>query len=171
MRLSVEQREVTRNSEIKNQANGQDIEGRSEKLKPVVPHTTPCGDTAYFHGEPHTPQGEQNLEVFMEIRNEIKSYIVREGVTMTEIVEKLADDRRGPLKVDRLCGERRSDGTSELSASAGSEGYEVRDDESESVPNFSGKLQRGSLRYTEAVQLADALGYDLVWVKRGKGGR
>ncbi len=41
----------------------------------------------------------------------------------------------------------------------------------ESVPNFSGKLQRGSLRYTEAVQLADALGYDLVWVKRGEGGR
>ena len=73
----------------------------------------------------------------MDIRNEIKSYIVREGVTMTEIVEKLVDEH----------------------------GW------SESVPNFSGKLQRGSLRYTEAVQLADALGYDLVWVKRGKGGR
>ena len=32
----------------------------------------------------------ENLEVFMDIRNEIKSYIVREGVTMTEVVEKLA---------------------------------------------------------------------------------
>ena len=73
----------------------------------------------------------------MDIRNEIKSYIVREGVTMTEIVEKLANEY----------------------------GW------SKSVPNFSGKLQRGSLRYTEVVQLADALGYDLVWVKRGKGGR
>ena len=33
-------------------------------------------------------------------------------------------------------------------------------------PNFSGKLRRGSLRYQEAVELADALGYDLVWQKR-----
>ena len=32
----------------------------------------------------------------------------------------------------------------------------------------SNKLQRESLRYVEAVQLADALGYDLVWQKRAK---
>lgn len=37
---------------------------------------------------------------------------------------------------------------------------------SSSVPNLSGKLRRGSLRYTEAVELADVLGYDLVWQKR-----
>lgn len=37
---------------------------------------------------------------------------------------------------------------------------------SSSVPNLSGKLRRGSLRYTEAVELADVLGYDLVWLKR-----
>ena len=37
---------------------------------------------------------------------------------------------------------------------------------SASVPNLSGKLRRGSLRYNEAVELADALGYDLVWQKR-----
>ncbi len=37
---------------------------------------------------------------------------------------------------------------------------------SKSVPNFSTKLKRGSLRYTEAEQLADVLGYDIVWVKR-----
>ena len=72
----------------------------------------------------------------MDIKNEIKSYIVREGMTMTEVVEKLA--------------------------------YEYG--WSKSVPNFSGKLQRGSLRYSEAVQLADALGYDLIRQKR-KGGR
>jgi hypothetical protein len=35
-----------------------------------------------------------------------------------------------------------------------------------SVPNLSGKLRRGSLRYGEAVELADALGYDIVWQKR-----
>ena len=37
---------------------------------------------------------------------------------------------------------------------------------SSSVPNLSGKLRRGSVRYTVVVQLADVLGYDLVWVKR-----
>ena len=37
---------------------------------------------------------------------------------------------------------------------------------SRSVPNLSGKLRRGSLRYGEAVELADALGYDIVWQKR-----
>ena len=73
----------------------------------------------------------------MDIRNEIKSYIVREGVTMTEIVEKLS---------------------AEYGWSA-------------SVPNFSSKLQRGSLRYEEAIELANILGYDLVWQKREKRGR
>ena len=68
----------------------------------------------------------------MEIRNEIKAYIVREGKTMNEVVEDLAYE------------------------------YEWSD----SVPNLSGKLRRGSLRYQEAKELADVLGYDLVWVKR-----
>ena len=65
-------------------------------------------------------------------RNEVKSYITREGMTMTEVVELLADEH----------------------------GW------SSGVPNLSGKLRRGSLRYTEAVELADVLGYDLVWQKR-----
>lgn len=38
---------------------------------------------------------------------------------------------------------------------------------SSSVSNFSGKLSRGSLRYLEAVELADALGYEIVWQKKG----
>lgn len=65
-------------------------------------------------------------------RNEIKSYIVRTGMTMTEVVDYLSDEH----------------------------GW------SRSVPNLSGKLKRGSLRYGEAVELADALGYDIVWQKR-----
>ena len=65
-------------------------------------------------------------------RNEIKSYIVRAGMTMSEVVDYLADEY----------------------------GW------SSSVPNLSGKLKRGSLRYGEAVELADALGYDIVWQKR-----
>ena len=36
---------------------------------------------------------------------------------------------------------------------------------SSSVPNLSGKLRRGSLRYTEAVELDDVLGYDLVFAE------
>lgn len=39
---------------------------------------------------------------------------------------------------------------------------------SDSVSNLSNKLQRESLRYTEAVQLADALGYDIVWQRCAK---
>ena len=37
---------------------------------------------------------------------------------------------------------------------------------SDSVSNFSNKLARGSLRYEEVVQLAEVLGYELVWQKR-----
>ena len=68
----------------------------------------------------------------MNIRNEIKAIMVREGMTMSEVVAKMAEQY----------------------------GW------SASVPNLSGKLRRGSLRYNEAVELADALGYDLVWQKR-----
>ena len=66
------------------------------------------------------------------LRNEIKSYIVRSGYTMQEVVDLLSEDY----------------------------GW------SDSVSNLSNKLQRESLRYVEAVQLADVLGYDLVWQKR-----
>ena len=68
----------------------------------------------------------------MNTRNEIKAIMVREDMTMTEVVEKMADQY----------------------------GW------SPSVPNLSGKLRRGSLRYQEAVELADALGYDIVWQRR-----
>ena len=50
-----------------------------------------------------------------------------------------------------------------------SEAVEILADEygwSSSVPNLSDKLKRGSLRYGEAVELADVLGYDIVWQKR-----
>ena len=36
----------------------------------------------------------------------------------------------------------------------------------DSVPNLSAKLQRESIRYKEVVELADALGYELIWQKR-----
>jgi len=70
----------------------------------------------------------------MSYRNEIKSYIVRAGFTMQEVVERLSDDY----------------------------GW------SRSVSNFTAKLRRESLRYKEAVELADVLGYELVWKKRDR---
>ena len=68
----------------------------------------------------------------MNTRSEIKAILVREGMTMSEVVDKLADQY----------------------------GW------SASVPNLSGKLRRGTLRYHEAVELADTLGYDIVWQRR-----
>lgn len=68
----------------------------------------------------------------MNVRNEIKSYIIRTGWTMLNLVEELSE----------------------------------RYGWSSSVSNLSAKLQRESLRYKEAIQIADVLGYDIVWVKR-----
>ena len=39
-------------------------------------------------------------------------------------------------------------------------------DWSDSVSKISAKLQRESIRYKEVVELADVLGYDIVWQKR-----
>lgn len=36
---------------------------------------------------------------------------------------------------------------------------------SDSVSNLSAKLQRESIRYKEVLELADVLGYDIVWQK------
>ena len=40
---------------------------------------------------------------------------------------------------------------------------------SDSISNLSAKLQRESIRYREVIELADVLGYDLVWQKRKDG--
>lgn len=69
------------------------------------------------------------------LRNEIRAYIVRRGMTMQEVVDLLSNEY----------------------------GW------SGSASNLSNKLQRESLRYTEALQLADALGYDIQWVRRKDG--
>ena len=66
------------------------------------------------------------------LRGEIKSYIVREGRTMEEVVTMLK----------------------EMYTRSGS------------VSNLSGKLNRGTLRYQEAKEIADVLDYDIIWVKR-----
>ena len=69
----------------------------------------------------------------MNVRNEVKSYLVCEGETMQDVLGKL----------------------------------EQQDGWSRSISNLSGKLQRETLRYKEAVELADVLGYEIVWKKKG----
>ena len=100
---------------------------KSRKIRLTDIHI--LGNANVVHGQTNTKFGGN-----MNIRNEIKSYIVREGLTMSEVVDRLVEEH----------------------------GW------SASVPNFSGKLQRGSLRYSEAKELADVLGYELVWLKRSK---
>ena len=39
-------------------------------------------------------------------------------------------------------------------------------DWSNSLSNFSAKLQQGSLRYSEAMEIAEVLGYEIIWRKR-----
>lgn len=96
------------------------------------PNITPTSALRLLWRQRGTPVGEHRKEITVDTRNEIKAYIVREGMTMTDLVEKMAEQY----------------------------GW------SKSVPNLSGKLRRGSLRYREAVELADALGYDIVWQPR-----
>ena len=68
----------------------------------------------------------------MNVRNEVKAQLVREGVTMQEALNRLAEQY----------------------------GW------SNSISNLSGKLQRETLRYKEAVELADVLGYEIICKKR-----
>ena len=69
----------------------------------------------------------------MNVRNEVKSHLVCEGVTMQEVLEKLEQQ------------------------------YGL----SSNISNQSENLHRETLRYKEAVELADVLGYEIVWKKRG----
>ena len=38
---------------------------------------------------------------------------------------------------------------------------------SDSISNLSAKLQRESIRYKEVMELAEVLGFEIVWRKRG----
>ena len=68
----------------------------------------------------------------MNVKNEIKSIIVRSGLTMQQVVDLLSDEY----------------------------GW------SDSVSNLSAKLQRESIRYKEVLELADVLGYEILWQKK-----
>ena len=46
------------------------------------------------------------------------------------------------------------------------EEFHLKYGRSDRVSSLSGKLSRGSLRYDEAMEIADVLGYDIVWQRR-----
>lgn len=74
-----------------------------------------------------------NHEVMnLTTRDEIKSYIVRAGFTLKEVV--------------RLVNEKYYHTTG--------------------VNNLSNKLSKGTLRYREAQEIADVIGYEIVWVPK-----
>ena len=96
----------------------------------------------------------------MNIRNEIKAQIVRAGFTMQDLVDRLSD----AYNWNESCF------CSRTHFASVSDWMLVLADKSprssRSVSNLSAKLQRESIRYKEVVELADVLGYDIVWQKR-----
>jgi hypothetical protein len=74
------------------------------------------------------------LKVLMTIRDEIRSYIVREGMTVKSVYEALLA-RHGKEKVG-------------------------------SYQNFNQKLKAERLRYKDALEIAEVIGYEIVWQKK-----
>jgi hypothetical protein len=68
----------------------------------------------------------------MVLKDEIKSLIVKSGLTMNEVVRRING------KYDRK----------------------------DSVSNLSNKLTRGTLKYREAEEIAEAIGYKIEWIKQ-----
>ncbi len=75
-----------------------------------------------------------------EIKNEIKSYIALSGLTLTKIVEKLNQSRKSK-----------------------DEQYQ-----STTQSNLSNKLSRGTIKYSEVKEMANIMGYDIIWIKKEK---
>lgn len=68
----------------------------------------------------------------MALKEEIKSMIVKSGLTMNEVVRRMNE------KYDR----------------------------NDSVSNLSNKLTRGTLKYREAEEIAEVIGYRIEWIKQ-----
>lgn len=68
----------------------------------------------------------------MALKEEIKSMIVKSGLTMNEVVQRINE------KYDR----------------------------NDSLSNLSNKLTRGTLKYREAEEIAEVIGYRIEWIKQ-----
>lgn len=68
----------------------------------------------------------------MDIKNEIKAYIVRSGYSMTEIIDIINKQHN----------------------------------RNDTVQNLSNKLTRGTIKYSEVKEIANAIGCEIKWVKK-----
>lgn len=85
-------------------------------------------------------------EEISQIRNEIKSYIARSGKTLKYIVDEMNKTRLDlPPK-----GERRQNSLN----------YKT------TPQNISNKLTRGTLKYSEAKEIANIIGYQITWTSK-----
>lgn len=66
-----------------------------------------------------------------EVRNEIKSYIAKSGMTLTEVINEY-NKTHTPT----------------------------------TTQNISNKLSRGTLKYQEALDMAEIMGYRIVWERK-----
>lgn len=70
----------------------------------------------------------------MEIRNEIKSILARNGLSMTDVVN----------------------------------GLNQKYGRNDSVQNLSNKMTKGTLRYSEVMEIADVIGHEIHWIKKSE---
>lgn len=85
-------------------------------------------------------------EQIIQIRNEIKSYITRSGKSLKYIVDEMNKSRVEPP----ANGEPKKEGVL----------YKT------TPQNISNKLTRGTLRYTEAKEIADIIGFEIKWQEK-----
>lgn len=75
----------------------------------------------------------QKAKNYIQIRNEIKSYIAASGWTLKDIVDAM----------------------------------NLKSPDSTTTPqNITNKLARGTLKYSEAKEIAEIIGYEIRWEKR-----
>ena len=68
----------------------------------------------------------------MQLKDEIKSYIVGSGWTLTKLVEEL----------------------------------NIKNGTNYTVQNISNKIRNDSLKYTDILDIADIIGYEIKWLKK-----
>lgn len=68
-----------------------------------------------------------------QLKNEIKSYMVRKGVTLKDLADTMAKKYERPTIT---------------------------------LNNLSNKLNKGTLKHTEVLEIADTLGYKLDWIEK-----
>ena len=68
------------------------------------------------------------------LRNEIKSYIVKSGWSLTDVIKEF--NKRRPA------------------------------DKPTTPQNISNKLVRGTIKYSELVEIADIIGYKIEWLEK-----